>query len=147
MSVGDNLLWLAMLIWAVLYWIYYVKVVRHPKNSWRYDDSGWCIRNLHLYPYVSLMLGSISAAVLLAQLDIPKYVLFWFVGVPMYASIALCFIGLLGAGGVPLPYPLVPKWFVKQRREEWARSRARRKERTRIRRERRRLRKRKWPPQ
>ena len=143
MSVGDNLLWLAMLIWAVLYWIYYVKVVRHPKNSWRYDDSGWCIRNLHLYPYISLMLGSISAAVLLAQLDIPKYVLFWFVGVPMFSSIGLCIIAMLGAGGVPLPYPLVPKWFVKQRREEWARSIVRLKEWARRRRERRRVRRRK----
>ncbi len=146
MSTEDNLLWVAMLTWAVLYWIYYVKAVRHPKNSWRYEYSGWCMRHLHLYPYVSLMLGFISVAALLGQLDIPKFVLFWFVGVPMYASIALSFIGLLGAGGVPLPYPLVPKWFVKQRREEWARSRARRKVRARIRRERRRLRKRKWPP-
>ena len=143
MSVGDNLLWAALLVCAVLYWIYYVKAVRHPKNSWRYDDSGWCIRNLHLYPYVSLMLGFISVAALIAQLDIPKFVLFWFIGMPMYASIALCFIAMLGAGGVPLPYPLVPKWFVKQRREEWARSIARLKEWARKRRERRRLRRRK----
>ncbi|MDR7293443.1 hypothetical protein J2S67_000711 [Pseudoglutamicibacter albus] len=143
MSVGDNLLCVALLIGAVLYWIYYVKAVRHPKNSWRYDDSGWCIRNLHLYPYVSLMLGFISVAALIAQLDIPKFVLFWFIGMPMYASIALCFIAMLGAGGVPLPYPLVPKWFVKQRREEWARSIVRLKEWARRRRERRRLRRRK----
>ncbi|KGF20883.1 hypothetical protein HMPREF2128_04090 [Pseudoglutamicibacter albus DNF00011] len=143
MSVGDNLLCATLLIWAVLYWIYYVKVVRHPKNSWRYDDSGWCIRHLHLYPYVMLMLGSISAAVLIAQLDIPKFVLFWFVAVPMFSSVGLCIIAMLGAGGVPLPYPLVPKWFVKQRREEWARTLDRLKDWARKRRERRRLRGRK----
>ncbi|WP_218078945.1 hypothetical protein, partial [Arthrobacter sp. HMSC06H05] len=80
MSTEDNLLWVAMLTWAVLYWIYYVKAVRHPKNSWRYEYSGWCMRHLHLYPYVSLMLGFISVAALLGQLDIPKFVLFWFVG-------------------------------------------------------------------
>ena len=89
------------------------------------------------------MLGFISVAALIAQLDIPKFVLFWFIGMPMYASIALCFIAMLGAGGVPLPYPLVPKWFVKQRREEWARSIVRLKEWARRRRERRRLRRRK----
>ena len=143
MSVEDNLLCVAILTWAVLYWIYYVKVVRHPKNSWRYEDSGWCMRHLHLYPYALLMLGSISAAALLAQLDIPQVVGYWFVKVPMFAGIVIGFMGWLGAGGVPLPYPLVPKWFVKQRRKEWARTRARRKIRTRIRRERRRLHRRK----
>ena len=145
MSAEDNLLWGVLLVCAVLYWIYYVKVVRKPKSDAWYD-SVWSLGSLYIFPYGWLAAGSVSAALLLAQLDMPKFVLFWFVGVPMYASIALSFIGLLGAGGVPLPYPLVPKWFVKQRREEWARSRARRKVRARIRRERRRLRKRKWPP-
>ena len=122
MSVEDNLLCVAILTWAVLYWIYYVKVVRHPKNSWRYEDSGWCMRHLHLYPYALLMLGSISAAALLAQLDIPQVVGYWFVKVPMFASIGLCFVGFLGMAGVPLPYPFLPKWAVKKQKEEWNRT-------------------------
>ena len=142
MSLGDNLFCIVMLIGALLYWKHYLQEVRHPKNSWRYDDSAWCIGNLYLYPYALLTGGFISAAGLLAQLDIPQVVGYWFLKVPMFASIALGFIGLLGAVGVPLPYPLVPKWFVQRRRQEWARSRGRRKARTRIRRERRCLHKR-----
>ncbi|MCG7305399.1 hypothetical protein MHJ63_09005 [Pseudoglutamicibacter albus] len=121
MSVGDNLLWGALLVCAVLYWIYYVKVVRKPKSDTWYD-SVWSLGSLYIFPYGWLAAGSVSAALLLAQLDMPKFVLFWFVGVPMYAGIAIGFIGFLGAGGVPLPYPFLPKWAVKKQKEEWART-------------------------
>ena len=142
MSVGDNLLWGALLVCAVLYWIYYVKVVRKPKSDTWYD-SVWSLGSLYIFPYGWLAAGSVSAALLLAQLDMPKFVLFWFVGVPMYAGIAIGFIGFLGAGGVPLPYPFLPKWAVKKQKEEWATAIAWLKGRVRKRRERRRRRKRK----
>ncbi|MDR7293445.1 hypothetical protein [Pseudoglutamicibacter albus] len=119
MSVGDNLLCVGMIIGAVLYWIHYVKVVRNPKNeSWW--DSPWSIASFYIFPYGWLGIGSISAAALLAQLDMPQLVGYWFVKVPMFAGIAIGFIGFLGAGGVPLPYPFLPKWAVKKQKEEWA---------------------------
>ena len=142
MSAEDNLLWGALLVCAVLYWIYYVKVVRKPKSDAWYD-SVWSLGSLYIFPYGWLAAGSVSAALLLAQLDMPKFVLFWFVGVPMYAGIAIGFIGFLGAGGVPLPYPFLPKWAVKKQKEEWATAIAWLKGRVRKRRERRRRRKRK----
>ena len=121
MSVEDNLFWVAMLIGAVLYWIHYVKVVRNPKNeSWW--ESPWSIYSFYLFPYLTLMLATISAAALLAQLDIPQVVGYWFVKVPMFASIGLCFVGFLGMAGVPLPYPFLPKWAVKKQKEEWVRT-------------------------
>ncbi|MCG7305400.1 MULTISPECIES: hypothetical protein [Micrococcaceae] len=142
MSAEDNLLWGVLLVCAVLYWIYYVKVVRKPKSDAWYD-SVWSLGSLYIFPYGWLAAGSVSAALLLAQLDMPKFVLFWFVGVPMYAGIAIGFIGFLGAGGVPLPYPFLPKWAVKKQKEEWATAIAWLKGRVRKRRERRRRRKRK----
>ena len=142
MSVEDNLLWGALLVCAVLYWIHYVKVVRKPKSDAWYD-SVWSLGSLYIFPYGWLAAGSVSAALLLTQLDMPKFVLFWCVGVPMYAGIAIGFIGFLGAGGVPLPYPFLPKWAVKKQKEEWATAIAWLKGRVRKRRERRRRRKRK----
>ena len=121
MSVGDSLLYAALLIGAVLYWIHYVKVVRNPKNeSWW--ESPWSVFSFYLFPYLALMLATISAAALLAQLDMPQVVGYWFVKVPMFAGIAIGFIGFLGAGGVPLPYPFLPKWAVKKQKEEWVRA-------------------------
>ena len=121
MSVEDNLLWGALLVCAVLYWIYYVKVVRKPKSDAWYD-SVWSLGSLYIFPYGWLGIGSISAAALLAQLDMPQVVGYWFVKVPMFAGIAIGFIGFLGAGGVPLPYPFLPKWAVKKQKEEWVRT-------------------------
>ncbi|MDR7293442.1 hypothetical protein J2S67_000710 [Pseudoglutamicibacter albus] len=119
MSVGDNLLYAALLIGAVLYWIHYVKVVRNPKNeSWW--DSPWSIGSFYIFPFGSLICGSVSATVLLVQLGLPEVVGYWLVKLVPWGVILCGAIAFLGLAGVPLPYPFLPKWAVKKQKEEWA---------------------------
>ncbi|MDR7293446.1 hypothetical protein [Pseudoglutamicibacter albus] len=142
MSAEDNLLCVGMIIGAVLYWIHYVKVVRNPKNQSWYD-SRWSPGSYYLFPYITLMLASISATALLIQLDIPKVVGYWLVKLTVFGVFVCVAIALLGLAGVPLPYPIVPKWLVKRRREERAKIKSWLKEDIQRLRERRRLRRRK----
>ena len=121
MSVEDNLLWGAVLVGAVLYWIHYVKVVRNPKNeSWW--DSPWSIGSFYIFPFGSLICGSVSATVLLVQLGLPEVVGYWLVKLVPWGVILCGAIAFLGLAGVPLPYPFLPKWAVKKQKEEWVRA-------------------------
>ena len=121
MSVEDNLLWGAVLVGAVLYWIHYVKVVRNPKNeSWW--ESPWSVFSFYLYPYLALMFGSLSATFLLVQLGLPKVVGYWLLKLVPWGVILCVAIAFLGLAGVPLPYPFLPKWAVMKQKEDLVRT-------------------------
>lgn len=128
--MGDTLLFSAIVIASIVYWIYYVKVVRKPKpDSWYH--SVWSLSDLYIFPYGgSLGTGSLAAMGLLVELNIPEVIAGLFV-IPLGLVFLIGYIGFLGGMGIPLPYPFVPKWVVEKRKQERAESRARRAERKR----------------
>lgn len=123
--MGDILLFSAVVIATIVYWIMYVKVVRKPQSDSWYQDV-WSISSLYAFPYGSLIVGSASALGLFAQLNIPEAIAFWLYEIPLLLVFITGIIGFLGAMGIPLPYPFTPKWVVKKRKEDRAKSRARR---------------------
>ena len=126
--MGDTLLFSAVVIATIVYWIMYVKVVRKPQSDSWYQDM-WSISSLYVFPYGSLIIGSASALGLFAQINIPETIAFWLYELPLLLVFITGGIGFLGAMGIPLPYPFTPKWVVKKRKQERAKSRARRAER------------------
>ena len=128
--MGDTLLFSAVVIATIVYWIIYVKEVRKPQSDTWYQDV-WSISSLYAFPYGSLIIGSASALGLFAQLNIPEAIAFWLYELPLLLVFITGGIGFLGAMGIPLPYPFTPKWVVKKRKQERAKSRARRAERKR----------------
>lgn len=128
--MGDILLFSAVVIATIVYWIMYVKVVRKPQSDSWYQDV-WSISSLYAFPYGSLIVGSAAALGLFAQLNIPEDIAFWLYEIPLVLVFLIGVIGFLGAMGIPLPYPFTPKWVVKKRKQERAKSRARRAERKR----------------
>lgn len=128
--MGDTLLFSVVVIATIVYWIMYVKVVRKPQSDSWYQDM-WSISSLYVFPYGSLIIGSASALGLFAQLNIPEAIAFWLYELPLLLVFITGGIGFLGAMGIPLPYPFTPKWVVKKRKQERAKSRARRAERKR----------------
>lgn len=132
--MGDILLFSAVVIATIVYWIMYVKVVRKPQSDSWYQDV-WSISSLYAFPYGSLIVGSAAALGLFAQLNIPEDIAFWLYEIPLVLVFLIGVIGFLGAMGIPLPYPFTPKWVVKKRKEDRAKSRARRAERKRKREE------------
>lgn len=128
--MGDILLFSAVVIATIVYWIMYVKVVRKPQSDSWYQDV-WSISSLYAFPYGSLVVGSAAALGLFAQLNIPEDIAFWLYEIPLVLVFLIGVIGFLGAMGIPLPYPFTPKWVLKKRKEERAKARARRAERKR----------------
>ncbi|MDK6275539.1 hypothetical protein CJ193_001445 [Pseudoglutamicibacter albus] len=128
--MGDILLFSAVVIATIVYWIMYVKVVRKPQSDSWYQDV-WSISSLYAFPYGSLIVGSAAALGLFAQLNIPEDIAFWLYEIPLVLVFLIGVIGFLGAMGIPLPYPFTPKWVLKKRKEERAKARARRAERKR----------------
>ncbi|MCT1685928.1 hypothetical protein [Pseudoglutamicibacter cumminsii] len=128
--MGDILLFSAVVIATIVYWIMYVKVVRKPQSDSWYQDV-WSISSLYAFPYGSLIVGSAAALGLFAQLNIPEDIAFWLYEIPLVLVFLIGVIGFLGAMGIPLPYPFTPKWVLKKRKEDRAKARARRAERKR----------------
>lgn len=128
--MGDILLFSAVVIATIVYWIMYVKVVRKPQSDSWYQDV-WSISSLYAFPYGSLIVGSAAALGLFAQLNIPEDIAFWLYEIPLVLVFLIGVIGFLGAMGIPLPYPFTPKWVLKKRKEKRAKARARRAERKR----------------
>ncbi|MDK8814618.1 hypothetical protein QP970_04475 [Corynebacterium sp. MSK073] len=132
-DIAELLVCAGLVLIMVLYWTYYIRYVRrNPRSEKWYDEPAWegaaSDGVLFYYPYSTLVLGVGGIAGLVDGANPPE-----FVGTVLkVALMAALLIGVVGfTGGVPLPWPFVPRWVVDIRKARRARRRARRQARKR----------------
>ena len=127
------LLGIGMLLGGGLGWTFYMKAIRKkPETEEWYDSAdGWESgitdrdASLYLVPFGSLSFFLFGFLMLLSCFTIPDFVKPVILHVYGLAA-ALLVIGIIGAVGVPLPWPFVPRWVVDIRKKKRARARQRR---------------------
>ena len=133
LDTTELLLALGLILGGGLGWTYYMQAIRkQPETEKWYDsangaESGVTDRDASLYlvPYGSLFFGVLGVALLLGGMSFPEP-LETIIALPFMAVFVIALIGMTGILGIPLPWPLVPRWVVDIRKKKRARARQRR---------------------
>ena len=129
-DITEQLVYVGLVLAMVLYWTYYIRCVRRKPRSEEWYDSadveGAASDGvLFYYPYSTLVLG-VGGVVGLAEGANPPEFVGTVLKVALMVALVIGGIGFTGGFGVPLPWPLVPRWVVVIRKEKRARRRERR---------------------
>ncbi len=111
------LFWAALTIVAGLISYHYLFKVRMQQDADWYGTF-WESANLYVIPLATPMffIGGIYGFVL--ELGADEDVVNPILAIPMLLSVLVGAIGILGGIGVPLPWPLVPKWVIERRKQD-----------------------------
>lgn len=127
LETNERLLAIGLVLLMLVYWTYYILVVRRVPESESWYDAGdehGADRNgaLFMFPYGTLFMGVAGIMMLVDSLGLPEFSRH-VLRVPLGATLIIATIGFTGGFGIPLPWPFVPRWVVEIRRAKRARAR------------------------
>lgn len=124
----EILIWLAIIVVAAGISLYHLLVVRRDQDANWYGGF-WEPANLYILPLCTPVFAVSGLYGLLAELGVSDDTLLPILAVPITLTLLLAALGILGGVGVPLPWPLTPKWVVQRKKQARAEKKARRAER------------------
>ena len=114
------LLWTLIFVVTTAIFAFYMFHVRYQENAEWYDDYRE-IPNLWVLPYCTPVFSVGALQIIYDELGAPGGA---FVAEPLrilgIITVFMIPIGILGGVGVPLPWPLAPRWVVERRKKDRA---------------------------
>ncbi len=124
----ELLSWVAIIVLAAGISLYYLLVIRRDEDTDWYGGP-WEPANLYILPLCTPVFAVSGLYGLLAELGVSEDSLLPVMAAPITLTVLLAALGILGGIGVPLPWPLTPRWVVQRKRRDRAEKKARRTER------------------